>query len=97
MDTQDLVSRLQFFYGLELSQVRMYTLQSEAVTDPYLKQVFRHLASIEQSHVQRIKKEIEKLGEAPAKASEVIGPITGRILGSHLRGNFCGQAAAHEH
>ena len=72
MDTQDLVSRLQFFYGLELSQVRMYTLQSEAVTDPYLKQVFRHLASIEQSHVQRIKKEIEKLGEArlrPVKSS----------------------------
>lgn len=84
MDNDDLISRLNWFYNLELNQVDLYKAQSTTFQDPYLKLVYQRIASIEQKHVDNISAEIEKSGGTPSKIGDVIAPIIGHIAGKVL-------------
>ncbi len=81
MDKEKLISRLNWFYSLELNQVDLYKSQSKAFADEYAGLVFDKLAEIEQLHVDNIFAKISELGTTPTKIGDVISPIIGSIAG----------------
>lgn len=83
MEKEELLRTLNWFYTLELNQVRMYSNQREQTDDPHLARAFKKFAELEQGHVERIRELIENQGETPFLVGEVAGKITGSIAG-HL-------------
>lgn len=81
MDKNKLISRLNWFYSLELNQVDLYDSQSKAFPKEYAGLVFEELANIEQRHVDNIGAKIRELGETPTKIGDVLAPIIGSIAG----------------
>lgn len=81
MDKEKLISKLNWFYSLELNQVDLYKSQSKAFEDEYAGLVFEKLAEIEQLHVDNIFAKISELGATPTKIGDVISPIIGSIAG----------------
>ena len=81
MDKDKLISRLNWFYSLELNQVDLYNGQSKSFSDEYAGLVFEKLAEIEQTHVDNISAKIKELGASPTKIGDVISPIIGNIAG----------------
>ncbi len=81
MDREDLISRLNWFYTLEINQVDLYMTQSREIDDPHLQRALKKFAETEQGHVENIREMIEQLGQTPTLVGEVLGDITGRIAG----------------
>jgi len=67
MDREKLISKLNWFFNLELNQVDLYTSQSKHSHDPYVKIAFERIAYIEQQHVDNIADKIKELGGKPGK------------------------------
>ena len=81
LDKDKLISRLNWFYSLELNQVDLYKQQSKSFPDEYAGLVFEKLAEIEQTHVDNISAKIIELGASPTKIGDVLSPIVGSIAG----------------
>ncbi|HHV61351.1 MAG TPA: ferritin-like domain-containing protein [Firmicutes bacterium] len=81
MDRNALINRLNWFYGLELEQVDLYTAQSKSVDDIYLSKTLERIAVIEQQHVDNIADKIRELGGTPAKTGDIIAPLLGVAAG----------------
>ncbi|NLI93168.1 MAG: ferritin-like domain-containing protein [Peptococcaceae bacterium] len=84
MDKEQLISRLNWFYSLELNQVDLYKSQSKAFENEYAGLVFEQLSSIEQGHVENIGIKIKELGEKPTTIGDVLSPFIGHIAGKIL-------------
>lgn len=82
MDKDKLISKLNWFFNLELNQVDLYTSQSRASNDPYVKIAFERISYIEQQHVDNIADKIKELGGKPSKIGDVISPIVGSVAGT---------------
>jgi bacterioferritin len=82
MDTEQLVSKLNWFYSLEINQVDLYQAQSKSFSDLYSGLIFERVSAIEQGHVDNIKETIKRLGGTPTKLGAVISPIIGTIGGT---------------
>ena len=67
MEKEDLLSRLNWFYSLELNQVDLYTAQSKTFAGSYESLVFERTAVIEQQHVDNLAAKIRELGGKPTK------------------------------
>ncbi len=87
MDKEQLISRLNWFYSLELNQVELYKSQSKAFKNEYAGLVFDRLSLIELGHVQNIGTKIKELGAKPTAIGDVISPMIG-----HLAGKIIGSA-----
>lgn len=83
MERDVLLRTLNWFYTLEVNQVRMYSNQSEQAADPHLARALKKFAEIEQGHVENIREVIENLGQTASITGEAAGKITGSIIG-HL-------------
>lgn len=83
MEKEELLQKLNWFYTLEVNQVRMYSTQSDQADDPHLARALKKFAEIEQGHVENIREVIEKLGQTASIIGETTGKITGSITG-HL-------------
>lgn len=83
MDREVLLRTLNWFYTLEVNQVRMYSSQSEQADDPRLARALKKFAEIEQGHVENIREVIENLGQTASIVGEAAGKISGTITG-HL-------------
>ena len=81
MDTDTLISHLNWFYSLELNQVDLYNAQSKAFKGRYSGLVFERCAYIEQNHVDNIGEKIKDLGGKPTVLGDIISPIIGRVAG----------------
>lgn len=81
MDKETLVSKLNWFYSLELNQVDLYHAQSKAFKGKYNGLVFERLAYVEQNHVDNIGEKIKELGSNPTVLGDMISPIIGKIAG----------------
>ena len=81
MDKEQLISRLNWFYSLELNQVDLYTSQSLSFKERYSGLVFERIAYIEQQHVDNIAHIIQELGANPSPLGDVLSPIIGSIAG----------------
>jgi len=81
LDTGALISRLNWFYSLELNQVDLYNAQSKAFKGRYSGIVFERCAYIEQNHVDNIGEIIKELGGEPAVIGDIISPIIGKVAG----------------
>jgi bacterioferritin len=81
LDLQQVISRLNWFYSLEMNQVELYTMQSKQVDDIYIKHVLERVAEIEQGHVENIGEKIRELGGKPTHVGELLAPLTGKIAG----------------
>lgn len=81
MDKDQLISRLNWFFSLELNQVDLYKFQSKAFADEYAGIVFDRIASIEQGHVENISAKIKELGGSPTVIGDILGPIVGSMAG----------------
>lgn len=81
MDKEKLLTRLNWFYSLELNQVDLYKSQSKAFVSDYAGIVFERLAQIEQGHVDNIGAKIKELGAEPTLIGDVISPLIGRYAG----------------
>lgn len=81
MELQEVISKLNWFYTLELNQVQLYSEQQRQVDDIYLKTVLARVAEIEQGHVDNISAKIVVLGGKPTFLGEVIAPFTGKAAG----------------
>ena len=81
MDREKLISKLNWFFNLELNQVDLYTSQSRHSRDPYVKIAFERIAYIEQQHVDNIADKI-KNGGKPSKIGDVLAPILGGAAGT---------------
>lgn len=81
MDKEQLISKLNWFYSLELNQVDYYMTQSKAFKGTYISQVFERVAFIEQQHVDNIAEKIKELGANPTKIGDIISPIIGSMAG----------------
>ena len=81
MNREDLLSKLNWFYSLELNQVDLYMAQSKTFEGSYESIVFERTAYIEQQHVDNIAEKIKELGGTPTKLGDVISPILGSIAG----------------
>jgi bacterioferritin len=84
MDREKLISRLNWFFNLELNQVDLYTSQSRGSNDPYVKIAFERISYIEQQHVDNIADKIKELGGKPSKIGDVLAPMLGSIAGTVL-------------
>lgn len=82
MQRDALIAKLNWFYSLELQQVELYTAQAKATEDIYLAKALNRVAAMEQQHVDNIAAEIKRLGSEPTKLGDVIGPITGKVVGT---------------
>ncbi|HQD41875.1 MAG TPA: ferritin-like domain-containing protein [Bacillota bacterium] len=82
MDREKLISKLNWFFNLELNQVDLYTSQSRHSRDPYVKIAFERIAYIEQQHVDNIADKIKELGGKPSKIGDVLAPILGGAAGT---------------
>jgi bacterioferritin len=81
MDNEKLISRLNWFYSLELNQVDFYKSQSKAFSKEYAGLVFERLSSIEQNHVVKIGLKIKELGAKPTTIGDVLSPLIGHYAG----------------
>ncbi len=81
MDKETLISKLNWFYSLELNQVDLYNAQSKAFKGRYSGLVFERSAYIEQNHVDNIGDKIKELGGKPSVLGDMISPIIGKIAG----------------
>ena len=54
MDKETLISKLNWFYSLEINQVDLYMAQSKTFKGSYESVVFERTAYIEQQHVDNI-------------------------------------------
>ena len=81
MDKEDLISRLNWFYSLELNQVDLYIAQSQTFEGSYESMVFERTAYIEQQHVDNIAAKIRELGGTPTTFGDVVSPILGSVAG----------------
>ena len=84
MDREKLISKLNWFFNLELNQVDLYTSQSRHTQDPYVRIAFERIAYIEQQHVDNIADKIKELGGKPSKIGDVLAPILGSVAGTVL-------------
>jgi bacterioferritin len=84
MNREKLISRLNWFFNLELNQVDLYTSQSRYSHDPYVKIAFERISYIEQQHVDNIADKIKELGGKPSKIGDVLAPIAGGAAGTVL-------------
>ena len=84
MKEKDLIRRLNWFYGLETTQVENYLAQSRAVKDKYISIGLERVAMIEEGHVDNIKMMIVGLGGKPSVASDVFFPVAGSAFGKVL-------------
>jgi bacterioferritin len=84
MDREKLITKLNWFFNLELNQVDLYTSQSRHIQDPYVKIAFERIAYIEQQHVDNIADKIKELGGKPSKIGDVLAPILGSATGTVL-------------
>jgi len=82
LNRDELISRLNWFYGLEIEQVDLYKTQSRHVDDIYLKRALERIATIEQQHVENIASFLKKMGVNPSPAGDILGPIIGKIMGN---------------
>lgn len=83
METRKLLAKLNWFYSLELNQVKFYQAQSKNVDDIYLRKVLERAAAIEQGHAENIVAKIRELGGEPNFLGDVISPILG-IAGGEI-------------
>jgi bacterioferritin len=81
MNRQTLISKLNWFYSLELNQVDLYMAQSKTFRGSYESIVFERTAWIEQQHVDNIGDTIKELGGKPTKLGGLISPLIGGIAG----------------
>ena len=81
MDKETLISKLNWFYSLELNQVDLYNAQSKAFKGRYTGLVFERSAYIEQNHVDNIGESIKELSSKPTALGDMISPIIGKIAG----------------
>lgn len=81
MDKEDLLTKLNWFYSLELNQVDLYAAQSKTFEGTYESIVFERTAHIEQQHVDNIAEKIQELGGTPTKFGDVVTPIIGDLAG----------------
>lgn len=84
MEQADLITRLNWFYSLELNQVDLYMAQHRTFTGSYEGIVFERTACIEQEHADNIAVKIKELGGTPTKLGDVLSPIIGKVAGSVL-------------
>lgn len=84
MNIEQLVTKLNWFYSLEINQVDLYKTQSRNFANLYSGLIFERVSAIEQGHVDNIKDAIKRLGRTPTKLGEVISPIIGTIGGAVL-------------
>lgn len=82
MNENEIITKLNWFYSLELNQVDLYTAQSKNMEDIYLAKTLARIAVIEQQHVDNIAAEIKRRGAEPTKLGDVISPILGKVAGS---------------
>ncbi|OLN31828.1 demethoxyubiquinone hydroxylase family protein [Desulfosporosinus metallidurans] len=81
MDKEKLITRLNWFYSLELNQVDFYTSQSSSFNKRYSGLVFERVSYIEQQHVDNIAHMIKELGANPSPLGDVLSPLIGSIAG----------------
>lgn len=81
MNKEQLITRLNWFYSLELNQVDFYTSQSSTFNRHYTGLVFERIASIEQQHVDHLAHTINDLGATPSLLGDVLSPIIGSLAG----------------
>lgn len=81
MDRGQILSKLNWFFNLELNQVDLYMSQSKSFQDTYISSAFERIAYIEQQHVDNIAEKIKEMGRSPSKLGDVIAPIIGGIAG----------------
>ncbi len=81
MDKKDLISKLNWFYSLELNQVDLYNAQSKTFRKTYPGLVFERSAFIEQQHVDNIGEKIKELGGKPSLIGDILSPLIGRAAG----------------
>ena len=81
MDKDTLISKLNWFYSLELNQVDLYNAQSKAFKGRYSGLVFERCAYIEQNHVDNIGEKIKELGGKPTVLGDIISPLIGKVAG----------------
>jgi bacterioferritin len=72
MDNEMLISKLDWFYNLELNQVDLYNSQSKVFKGSYSGIVFERCAYLEQNHVDNIGEKIKELGGKPSVLGDVI-------------------------
>ncbi len=82
MNKEEIISKLNWFYSLELNQVDLYMAQSKKVREIYLSKVLERAAYIEQQHVDNIAEKIKELGSKPTVLGDVIAPILGKVGGN---------------
>lgn len=81
MQLSEVISKLNWFYTLELNQVQVYSQQSKQVNDIYIQKILGRVAEIEQGHVDNISEKILELGGKPNFMGETIAPLTGKVTG----------------
>jgi bacterioferritin len=81
MDKEILISKLNWFYSLELNQVDLYNAQSKTFKGMYSGLVFERCAYLEQNHVDNIGEKIKELGSKPTVLGDIISPIIGKLAG----------------
>lgn len=81
MDKNQIISRLNWFYTLELNQIDLYITQSKKVDDQYTRKVLERSAQIEEQHALNISAQLKELGAKPTLLGDLIGPFTGKIGG----------------
>lgn len=81
MNRKQLLSKLNWFYSLELNQVDLYMAQSRAFKSSYESIVFERTAWVEQHHVDNIGDIIKELGGRPTRLGSIVSPVIGRIAG----------------
>ena len=76
-----LISKLNWFYSLEVTQVDNYMTQSKAIEHPYISLALARFAAIEQEHVENIAAYIKNMGEEPTASGDAVSSYLGRIIG----------------
>ena len=82
MDEEKIISRLNWFFSLEVTQVDSYAAQSRFVKDRYVSLALARFACIEQTHVENISRQIKRLGYPPTQARDMISSSIGKMAGS---------------
>ena len=77
----ELLSKLNWFYSLELNQVDLYMAQSKKFKGTYESIVFERTAWIEQQHVDNIGDMIKEFGGKPTRLGQLISPLLGNLAG----------------
>lgn len=84
MNRDQLITKLNWFYSLELNQVDWYISQSKAFTGTYSSRVLERVVQIEQQHANNIEASIRRLGQTPTILGDVISPILGSVAGKTI-------------